>query len=129
MREIKFKLYLQQEETGRITTKTFSYAEIFSGEAIRELETTFIRYAVIGRAENTGLKDKSGKEIYEGDIVEYSNFNGHQFRRVVVYLEPNFVLSPSISEKIAVDTFSTPNIHETIIGNIYQNHELLSPTE
>ena len=73
----------------------------------------------------TGLKDKNGKEIYEGDIVEYSNFNGHIYRRVVVYFAPQFYLAPNLSEQFNLDTFSTPTIHETIIGNIYENPSLL----
>lgn len=73
----------------------------------------------------TGLLDAKGKEIYEGDIIEWSDFNGHPYRRVVVYLAPQFYLAPNLTEKVAVETFSTPFVREEIIGNIYEKPELI----
>ena len=65
----------------------------------------------------TGLVDKNGKEIYEGDIFQF--FNGNN--------QPVFSC-PSVVEWVESDArFSawSPRENAVIIGNIYENPELL----
>lgn len=65
----------------------------------------------------TGLKDKNGKEIYEGDLV--SGTNGlHTF--IVTYMRNGFI---AVSKNGAAE-FAIPD-HWEVIGNIHQNPELL----
>ena len=65
----------------------------------------------------TGLKDKNGKEIYEGDIV--SGTNG-LYAFAVTYVRHGFI---AVS-KDGRDEFTIPD-HWEVIGNIHQNPELL----
>lgn len=73
----------------------------------------------------TWLKDKKWVDIYEWDIVEVNTFEHWNIRMYVIYDAPSFFLSPNIWEKINVMKFSTPNVHETVIWNIYENINLL----
>lgn len=74
--------------------------------------------------QSTGLKDKNGKEIFGGDIVEVSK----GFTNIICYSvnEGNWKLRPA-DKQWACSYFS--NYENTaeweIIGNIYKNQELL----
>lgn len=65
----------------------------------------------------TSLKDKNGVEIYEGDILRY---DGEE--RIVVYEAPSFELQLKETRAFAWDNWAE---FGEIIGNIYQNPELL----
>ena len=80
----------------------------------------------------TGLKDRNGKEIYELDIVR--TFYGKI--AVVMYLDGSFKLFTNTTDFKPTGTVIGQNVEENylgyffqenieIIGNIYQNPELL----
>jgi len=72
----------------------------------------------------TGLHDKNGKEIYEGDIlVPYETGNKH----TVIFELGAFALSRHDGWRQLINHASDNNgiILEEVIGNIYENPELL----
>lgn len=91
----------------------------------------------------TGLKDRNGKEIYEGDIVVKSGYmwfdGGHpNYRGTVewIYSQWQVVAHCVNSEKSGISDGTNEGLNEEgfeegkksdweVIGNIYQNPELL----
>ena len=75
----------------------------------------------------TGLKDKNGKEIYEGDVVFFftehfdkatGGFDGEdEHNAIVEWFDNGF----AFMDKVPYD----PNIECEVIGNIHENPELL----
>jgi hypothetical protein len=71
--------------------------------------------------EFTGLLDKNGKEIFEGDVVDWAGGKGDVYFEKGKFIVRGFSLSYQDSPW---DAFSEHAILE-IIGNIYENLELL----
>lgn len=74
----------------------------------------------------TGLKDKNGKEIYEGDIVEWKYLQTWH-KNEVRFVGGGFVVTTSgfkddLNEPQDLSLVSILNCE--IIGNIYENKEL-----
>lgn len=76
----------------------------------------------------TGLKDINEKEIYEGDIVSFYNDEEYKFKStnaLVIYDSAAFMLEHKKLGKEYLGEMDIENMCIKIIGNIYENPELL----
>ena len=81
--------------------------------------------------QSTGLKDKNGKEIFEGDILKVANNDSSWFEVVkydhdkAMFISKEVNLKYEVPETPLYDLFSPYPFKVEVIGNIYENPELL----
>lgn len=136
MREIKFRAW-NGERMKEVLTWGFNEKFIRTPkESSPEQDFKIMQY--------TGLKDKNGKEIYEGDVVEYQYLNtleqevrkaevkllsiGDVNRNITAYYPFCYSISGSYKERDReiTECYLTPANDCEVIGNIYENPELLT---
>ena len=89
----------------------------------------FIKFGNTILMQSTGLKDKNGKEIFEGDIVDYKG------RKAVVkwhgsYASFIYRFVDELNERVSEwHPLFLAYYHFEIVGNIYENPELLEVEE
>lgn len=79
--------------------------------------------------QSTGLKDKNGKEIFEGDIVQFEDcYEVSDFlyinTGIIEWCQGGFHVTNRDSV-LMEDLLDGDSLDVTIIGNIYENPELL----
>lgn len=119
MREIKFRIYDKQTEKY-ITT----------GGEIQDLSLpSNLKECGFILEQFTGLKDKHGKEIYEGDIVyKKSAFKGREHKGEVIYAQYGFIVKDFCFTHYdnPCDFFSEEVDRIEVIGNIYERENDLN---
>lgn len=116
MREIKFRAWTEDTKTMFLITNLDLEKKEWSGKWIKGSGAWAIRQPLTNLMQYTGLKDKNGVEIYEGDIMRNE---GDKIDEVIFY-------QGCFCYKLADRRYHIfdQNMGE-VIGNIYENPELL----
>ncbi len=121
-REIKFRAWNKKEKYMEIVDDL----QMFSNDLSIGIPSKdyFLRKDDVELMQYTGLHDKNGKEIYEGDIIKYRDSRGQHIEKVIFdkgcfYVGMHWWSSTRLAPKL-INTRITE-----VIGNIYDNSELL----
>ncbi len=139
MREIKFRAWVHDDKDITEGWMTFQVCVMLNGECYLDGDICDIDDCV-KIMQYTGLKDKNGKPIYEGDIVKAHRFYDAVGQNMGVYeaeieevCEVKYIcdnaafgLSPVESEDEGyIEPLNCSDDGIEIIGNIYENPELI----
>lgn len=143
MRDIKFRLWDKEEKKVIYLDRGYPYHHTFFVKEGGNIEyynlqngSGGIEYDIM---QYTGLKDKNGKEIYEGDIVLYKHASYKDISRILYHEEVASFVMEAIKEddNTSMARFKKGTIREfvagrvngydyvKVIGNIFENPELL----
>lgn len=102
-------------------TKPYAPASTLPPSVLIEGNTYLVDLNTVGQY--TGLKDKNGVKIYEGDLIENADFNEEDGYGLVEYIDGAFEINGNgISATFHTNYWGNDC---EVIGNIHDNPELL----
>lgn len=127
MREIKFRYTFEDGIGCVIKHKDFTLEEIENKQRL------FDCWKLLAQRQFIGLKDKNGKEIYEGDIISLKR---KRFVEKLIFVESIGIIPKTKYKYVYPDNSGKWRYHLTlnylldkeyfkVIGNIYENPELV----
>jgi uncharacterized phage protein (TIGR01671 family) len=119
MRELRFRAWDRIKRKMLYGVSPFNVHITDENEPLLSLE--YSKHDDCEFEQYTGLKDKNGKEIYEGDIVDF--VDDGECIGVVEYDAPEFYLNADATNWGAMYLERTRC--QRVIGNIHENPELL----
>ena len=142
-REIKFRIY-DTDEKEMFYQEDIDYIDFFTGIVFIREEDGY-DYLIDSRSDGklmqyTGLKDKNGKEIYEGDILRCKCLKKCKLdscaEKVIQYKNSliewwesgcnlGYRLRDSKGKTMMIKPTHLNTMEVEVIGNIYENPELL----
>jgi uncharacterized phage protein (TIGR01671 family) len=124
MREIKFRVWDRTTNKMVIPARLFTSMDgtIWSADLGNRYTNAVVEPGLTGiLMQYTGLKDKNGKEIYEGDILEYEKLSFRDDGHERGFVEYNEYAEWSVNNWLLNRIYRRAEV----IGNRFENPELL----
>ena len=122
MRELKFRAWIHKLNCWADEVLVSCIANVWGYVGS---DSNGIPYYNCDLEQYTGLKDKNGKEIYEGDIAAWKNASGFNDGMAVVEWNNNGAWYIVNDDAGVFDYLDDVAINCEVIGNIHENPELL----
>ena len=124
MRTLKFREYVEYRPKRKNSPDYMKYDPNFIGDINETFNHNLESHGTkITYMQYTGVNDKNGKEIYEGDIIKY---------RLEIDDHSQYLLVTFNADKAAFcagsNSWKDVSLHGEVIGNKFENPELLEKT-
>ena len=143
MMDERFLCRGKRKDNGEWVDGNLVYTRTTTLGVVTEIYTLEMRYEVIPKTvgQYTGLKDKNGKKIFEGDIVKITDRNVcFETMAVIEFGNPNglynwgWQLKPLENKPFAIEILHWVDMEDSgafieVIGNIHDNPELLQRSD
>jgi uncharacterized phage protein (TIGR01671 family) len=114
-----FKYVIKNKNTGVIYYKVYSLEQIEENglKGLFDIEN----YNIVARLQYTGLNDKNGKRIFEGDIII---FGDKKIKQVVEYRKGQYIARQINTKGSYIGLgYCDWEIYSEVIGNVHDKNE------